>query len=233
MALTPSRYRKERGKTKHFDGFFDTALAICESSGHTDRDAILADLYFCLGAIAMDANDFETSRMHKEKSFDLVFSICKELGVEDERLYLAYAERGISRTQDQRYAEGEADMKEALRLRKSFGNYIPRSGEANLGWALLAQGKYEECDELLLESLALREAALGKDDRESARTGLLLYLVGNLRAKQGKWDESFEYHQRAWEHIRETVGERDSYTARAAYKVAEHLLREGRLEEAM
>ncbi|OAA66342.1 tetratricopeptide repeat protein [Akanthomyces lecanii RCEF 1005] len=226
-------YQKERGKTKGFDGFFDTALAICETSVHADRDAILADLYFCLGAIAMDASDFDASRIYKEKSFNLVFSICEDLGVEDERLYLAYAERGISRTQDQRYTEAEADMKEALRLRKSFGNYIPRAGEATLGWILLEQGKYEECEALLQQSLALREAALGKDDRESARTGLLLYVVGNLRSEQGKWEESFEYHQRTWKHMRETVGERDSYTARAAHKVAEHLFREGRMEEAI
>ncbi|ATY63318.1 hypothetical protein A9K55_008959 [Cordyceps militaris] len=226
-------YRKERGMAKAFDGFFDTALGICHSSSHVDRDAILADLYFCLGAISMDASDFEASRLYKEKSFDLVFSICRGLGVEDERLYLAYAERGISRTQDKRYAEAEADFSEALRLRKSLGNYIPRSGEANLGWALLAQGKYQECEELLLQSLALREAALGKDDRESARTGLILYVLGNLRAKQERWDDSFEYHGRAWTHMRETVGERDSYTARTAHKVAEHLLREGRMQEAI
>ncbi|EGX88664.1 tetratricopeptide repeat domain containing protein [Cordyceps militaris CM01] len=226
-------YRKERGMAKAFDGFFDTALGICHSSSHVDRDAILADLYFCLGAISMDASDFEASRLYKEKLFDLVFSLCQGLGVEDERLYLAYAERGISRTQDKRYAEAEADFSEALRLRKSLGNYIPRSGEANLGWALLAQGKYQECEGLLLQSLALREAALGKDDRESARTGLILYVLGNLRAKQERWDDSFEYHGRAWTHMRETVGERDSYTARTAHKVAEHLLREGRMQEAI
>lgn len=181
----------------------------------------------------MDASDFATSRIHKERSFDLVAKICKELGTEDERLYLAYAERGISRIQDRRYEEGEADLKEALRMRKSFGNYIPRSGEANLSWSLLAQGKLEECNTLLLDSLAGREKALGKDDRESVRTGLIFYALGNLRAAQNQWDESFEYHQRAWRHMRATVGERDFYTANVTHKIAEHLIRLGRNEEAM
>jgi len=45
----------------------------------------------------MDASDFDKSRTYKELSFALVFKICKELGSADERLYLAYAERGISR----------------------------------------------------------------------------------------------------------------------------------------
>lgn len=167
-------YQKERGRTKEFDGFFATARSICESSTHADRDSLLADIYFCLGAIAMDASDFDTSRIYKERSLDLVSGICKELGTTDERLYLAYAERGISRIQDRRYEEGEADLKEALRIRKALGNYVPRSGEANLSWALLAQGKLEECNTLLLESLAGREKALGKNDRESVRTGLIL-----------------------------------------------------------
>ena len=181
----------------------------------------------------MDASDFDSSRIHKERSFDLVFKICEQLGSADERLYLAYAERGISRIQDRRFEEGEADLKEALRIRKALGNYIPRSGEANLSWALLAQGKLAESSTLLLDSLAGREKALGKNDRESVRTGLILYVLGNVRAAQNRWDESFEYHQRAWHHMRATVGERDFYTANVAHKIAEHLFRSNRSEEAM
>ncbi|CAG8930119.1 unnamed protein product [Penicillium salamii] len=226
-------YQKERGRTKQFDGFFETALNISETSTHADRDAILADIYFCLGAIAMDASDFDTSRVNKELSLDLVSNICKELGTADERLYLAYAERGISRIQDKRYAEGEADLKKALEMRKTLGNYVPRSGEANLSWALLAQGKLEECNTLLLDSLAGREKALGKDDRESVRTGLILYALGNLRAAQNQWEESFQYHQRAWQQIRATVGDRDFYTANVIHKIAEHLIRTHRSDEAI
>lgn len=227
------RYQKERGRWNDFDGFFETALGICETSTHPNRDSVLADIYFSLGAVAMDSNDFDSSRTYKEKSLDLVSKICNELGTVDERLYLAYAERGISRTQDKRYAEGEADLKYALEIRKSLGNYVPRSGEANLSWCLLAQGKLDECNTLLLESLAGRERALGVNDRESVRTGLILYVLGNLRAVEGKLDESYEYHQRAWKHMLETVGERDFYTANITHKIAEHLMRLGEHEKAM
>lgn len=79
-----TRYQKDRGRMKHFDGFFDTALTICESSTHADQEALLADIHFCLGAIAMDASDFDASRDHKEYSLDLVSKICKELGTADE-----------------------------------------------------------------------------------------------------------------------------------------------------
>ena len=179
----------------------------------------------------MDASDFDKSRIYKELPFALVSNICKELGTADERLYLAYAERGISRIQDKRYEEGEADLKEALRIRIALGNYVPRSGKVNPSWSLLAQGKLEECDELLSETLASMERALGKDDRESVRTGLVLYALGNLGAAQNRSDESFEFHQRAMRHMRPTVSEKDFYTANVAHKTAEHLIRLGRSEE--
>ncbi|KAM0737941.1 hypothetical protein ACQRIT_007945 [Beauveria bassiana] len=181
LLIEAAWYQKERGRTKHFDGFFGSAQSICEISTHPDRDSVLADIFFCLG----------------------------------------------------RYEEGETDLKEALRIRKSLGNYIPRSGEANLSWALLAQGKLEECNALLLDSLAGREKALGKEDRESVRTGLILYALGNLRAAQKEWGESFEYHRRAWRHMCATVGEKDFYTANVAHKLAEHLNRAGQRDEAI
>lgn len=73
----------------------------------------------------MDASDFDTSRIHKERSFNLVLKICKELETVDERLYLALAKQGISHIQDKRYKEGETDLKEVLWVRKALGNYIP------------------------------------------------------------------------------------------------------------
>ncbi|PON30776.1 tetratricopeptide repeat domain-containing protein [Trichoderma gamsii] len=126
----------------------------------------------------------------------------------------------IRSSQDKRYEEGEAHLKKALRIRKALGNYIPRSGEANLSWSLVAQGKLEECNTLLWDSLAGRGKALGKDDREPVRTGLILYSLGNLRAAQDKWDESFEYHQRALRHMLATVGEKDFYTAQSPTRLS-------------
>jgi hypothetical protein len=52
----------------------------------------------------------------------------------------SHAEQGISRIQDRRYEEDEADLKAA---------HIPRLGEANLSRALPVQGKLEECNQQL------------------------------------------------------------------------------------
>jgi hypothetical protein len=90
-----------------------------------------------------------------------------------------------------------------------------------------------ESNRLLLESLASREAALGKNDTESMRTGQILSVLGNLYAAKGQWDESFEYHQRVRHQMRGTLRDRDFYIANGNHKVAEHLIRLGRKEEAM
>ncbi|KAI1923416.1 hypothetical protein LOZ58_004717 [Ophidiomyces ophidiicola] len=162
----------------------------------------------------MGSGNFDTSRIDKECSLEIVL-------------------KNLSRGWDRRYEEGEADLKEALRIHKALGNCIPRSGEANLDWALLAQGKLDECNALFLGSLAGREKALGKDDKESARTGLILYVLGNVHATQQLWDASFEYHQRALRHMIATVGEKDFYTANVIHKVAEHLIRLDENDEAL
>ncbi|KAJ6027966.1 tetratricopeptide repeat domain-containing protein [Penicillium herquei] len=78
--------------------------------------------------------------------------------------------------------------------KQTLGNYIPRSSKANLSWVLLAQGKLEECNILLLNSLAGREKALGKNNKESIQTGLILYALSNLCVAQNQWDNSFKYH---------------------------------------
>ncbi|KAF2709353.1 tetratricopeptide repeat domain-containing protein [Pleomassaria siparia CBS 279.74] len=216
-------YQKERGRTKDFDGFFETARSICESSTHADRDSLLADIYFCLGAIAMDASDLDKSRVYEELSLALVSKICSQLGTADERLYLAYAERGISRIQDKRYEEGEADLKEALRIRKALGNYVPRSGEVNLSWALLAQGKLEECSEVWVK---MTGNPSGQDWFCMHLAIFVLREIGGTTV----WtiiSEQCAICARRW------VSGISIYTANVAHKIAEHLIRLGRSEESI
>ena len=187
------RYQNERGRTKESDEFFNTARRIFEFSANPNQGSQLANIYFFLGGIAMNTSDFDKSRDYKERTFDLMSKICKKSQAADKRLYLAYTERAISRIQDKRYEEGEADLKNALRIRKNLGNCDPRSDEVNFGWVLLAHGKLGECNALPLDSLG-REKELGKDDRQSVRTRLILYVLGNLRTTHGQRDETIGEH---------------------------------------
>ena len=92
-----------------------------------------------------------------------------ELGTVDERLALCYSELSISLIQDGDYNQGIAVLVCSSNILMSMGPYVPTSREANLGLALMLQGRLSECETLLIESLAMREEALGKNDKESFR----------------------------------------------------------------
>ena len=167
--VTFRRYQSERGQTRGFDGFFTLAQDICDGCDDPRKDSLLNDIHFCLGAIAADTNDHTASREHKEKSLALQKKIFEELGTVDERLAICYCELSISRTQDRRYDEGVAALLRGRDILVSMGSYVPTSREANLGLAYMLQGRLSECETLLLESLEIREKALGKNDKESFR----------------------------------------------------------------
>lgn len=163
------RYQHERGQTRQFDGFFDLARILCEDADDDDRNAILSDIHFCLGAIAADSNDHTTSRQHKEASFKLQKAISDSIGSVDERLALCYSELSISLIQDGQLDEGIAALRREKEIRQSLGTYIPLSREANLALAYMLQGKYDLAESLLWESLKTREKLYGKNDKESFR----------------------------------------------------------------
>jgi hypothetical protein len=56
-------------------------------------------------------------------------------------------------------------------------------------------------------------------------TGILLYMLGTVRSKQGLLDEAFQYHQRALIQFRATGGDSDVDLGRACYKLTAHYLR--------
>lgn len=134
-----------------------------------DRDAILSDIHFCLGAIAANTNDHEASLLHKEESFRLQKAISDSLGTADDRLALCYSELAISRIQDGRLEEGVAALLREKEIRVALGTYVPLSREANLGLVYMLQGKLEAAESVLLQSLDTRVKILGKNDKESFR----------------------------------------------------------------
>ena len=136
---------------------------------HPDKDELLSNIYFCLGAIAADTNNHEASRRYKELSFDLQYKISLDIGKSGERLALAYSERSISRIQDGRLDEGIHDLKREKEIRVAMRTYVPLSREANLGLAYLLQGNLDKCEALLMDSLETRQKVLGKNDKESFR----------------------------------------------------------------
>ncbi|OAA48352.1 tetratricopeptide repeat domain containing protein [Beauveria brongniartii RCEF 3172] len=97
---------------------------------------------------------FTASRANKEQFLAAVSGLCSALSVEDKRLAIAYAERGVSRVQDSRY-DAVVGLGASIRINRKLhgGAYVPHATEANLAWALIAQARFEEADTLLAESL--------------------------------------------------------------------------------
>lgn len=113
-------------------------------------------------------------------------------------------------------------LRESMPGFKKMHNFSPLH---DLSLAYMQQEEYDKASKCLLEALEDREAALGRNDFESVRTGQLFYALGNVRARQGRLDESFAWHQKALVHYRATGGDSHYKTGIACFRVAEHHVR--------
>ena len=159
----------ERGRTRGFDNFFETAVSVCEPIDHPDRDCLLGNMYHILGTVHYETNDINRSRECMEKSLELQRKVCEEDGIVDERLAMAYAERGLTKMQDGHYEECIADYERDREIRESLGTYAPTSKEGNLASAYMALGNLEKADQVLTEAIRRRTELYGEMDKESHR----------------------------------------------------------------
>ena len=65
-----------------------------------------------------------------------------------------------------------------------------------------------------------------------SRTGITILTLGDVRASQGRWDESFKLHQNALRQYLASIGPFHHRTAAAHVKVAEHHVRLSQLQNA-
>jgi len=86
-------------------------------------------------------------------------------------------------------------------------------------------GKFEEAAETIEEAITDRETEFGQNDRLSSRTGLLYYILGNIRNSQGRLDEAYSLHHRAYLQCRQTAGESSLAALKCSQKLAEHYIR--------
>ncbi|KAH3953529.1 hypothetical protein HBH53_029800 [Parastagonospora nodorum] len=226
-------YQMERGRTRGFDNFFDTAIAVCEPLVHPDRDCLLGNIYHTLGQVNYENNNVDESRDCMEKSLELQRKVCEEDGIVDERLAMAYAERGLTKMQHGLYEEGIADYEKDREIRESLGTYAPTSKEGNLASAYMALGKLDRADHILTEAITRRIELYGERDKESFRAGWLAYTLGRLRNLQGRYDESLAAHHQALSCFRDTIGDTHPKAALVRHKIAEHYDRLGQHENAI
>ncbi|KAL9010326.1 MAG: hypothetical protein Q9173_004727 [Seirophora scorigena] len=81
-----------------------------------------------------------------------------------------------------------------------------------------------EAERCFFTALGDRRAKYGVDDTRGARAGVLLSNIGDLHCRQHKWQDGYEYHERAHRSLTGAVGDDHLLTLRARVKVARDLI---------
>ena len=152
------------------DDFFDLAMDICEHSEEPEASSILVDIHFCLGTIASETNEHNTSLYHKQRALGLQLEIRQKFDVVDLRLARCYSEIGVAHTVGGNYDAAAEAFLESISIEKQLGVY-PYNwvAEVNLGLAYIQDGSLDKADQLLTATQERREKLFGKMDTESYR----------------------------------------------------------------
>lgn len=173
-------------------------------------------------------------------------------------LAMGYATVAMALMVNNQFDEAIEQAERALQMYFSFDLYkdwktIPFFAVAHAGWSLWSVGRYEEAEKLLFTAVEAEKArnasysygygsilqyhtsissvCFRADMLCWNRLGGILLPLGNVQASLGKHDEAFVSHQAALDMFYAANG--NNYkTAQARLKVAEHLSRKGRFQEA-
>ncbi|KAK0628369.1 hypothetical protein B0T17DRAFT_614298 [Bombardia bombarda] len=244
-------YYHERGHSSDAVPFFDSAFKICESIRpfledsttavaerlRTRLDDVLLELHHNMGSVGTETNDPQSTMKHFkicndmmiEKSGDKIISIGQ-----DRRLAVSWNELGNAYMMNHMWEKGEECFNNCIKSFSRLEGFIPTDSVAykNLGLVYWLTGRNEAAEEALLIGLRQREDVYGVDDSESFFTGSFLHALGNVKESQGDLVESFKYHKRALRHHERTIGKNHHRTGDIHVRVADHLLRDGKLADA-
>ncbi|EME81309.1 uncharacterized protein MYCFIDRAFT_95554, partial [Pseudocercospora fijiensis CIRAD86] len=219
------------------------AKSVFESLPETEtRDIqamdIISDIYYGLGAWANETNHGEECLTFNKSLVALRCNLMKRGEPLSLRTAMAYNQRGTGHMMVKDYASAIEDFTSSrahfktLRLEVKCADSIPT---VNLAVAHWLTGDLTTANDLLENGLAAREAAFGKDDTDSFRTGRFLHTLGNLRSDQSAMasdpaervalmEESYRYHQRALSQYQATIGIHHHRTADVCHRVADHCI---------
>ncbi|GLI79324.1 hypothetical protein PoHVEF18_007654 [Penicillium ochrochloron] len=99
--------------------------------------------------------------------------------------------------------------------------------QINVGFVRGYFGQYDEASQIFDAALKDRHAELGQDDYSSFVNGKLYLGWGNVRAAQGRLDESFKLHVKCLEHYKRSVGNFHHRTGDGCVKASDHFSRTG------
>ncbi|EHK24082.1 uncharacterized protein TRIVIDRAFT_67712 [Trichoderma virens Gv29-8] len=234
-------YCFERGVPHESKPFYRLAEGICRSLQQTSPTQKVAELlrecHNNQGSAANETNSPQESLRHnliwlslmrERKSSDGKQIIDYELGC-------AYNEVGVAYAMNNMYPLAIDSFKESISTYMS----IPDYDEKWLGWPLpnigmmyWIQGNHKLALKALHRMRNIYEAAYGRDDRQSFKTGKVLYGIGNVYLSLGDLEYALGYHFRALSQWSETLGRGHHRIGDVSHKIAQDLMGLGQFERA-
>ena len=146
---------------------------MCESlpdeSKREERDSLVVDIHFCLGAIAAETNDLERSDYYKKSALDKQTAVSQRLDTLDVRLTRSQSEYAIALIVKEEYDAAIELFRLSIKTDKTLGAYPYNwTAEINLGLAYILKGDFRMADEVLVAAQARREEMYGSMDTMSS-----------------------------------------------------------------
>ncbi|KAF2115388.1 hypothetical protein BDV96DRAFT_687329 [Lophiotrema nucula] len=245
LLVDVGRYIYERGGFTDAVLFNNMAQLICESLKLRMLEAMeipkgttvaldhinysLVEITYNRGCISQEVNEPVEALTHHILFNKLMIKECKDSGTEDIRLGISWNELGSGYMLNGNWKKGEECYLQAIAEMRKLTHFTPTHISlplANLGLSYWLQGDFARSISVLDEGLGAREEEFGHDDRVSFITGRFLCALGNVKS-------NVEYHKRALEHYKSTLGIRHRRTADLFTKVAEHGIILGQFEIAI
>ncbi|KAI1669670.1 Tetratricopeptide repeat [Pyrenophora tritici-repentis] len=233
-------YVFERGLIAELRSFCTLALKIGQRLQHgpaVSADRVVRESHSYLGIAAAETNEHSFSMVHKQKWLDILLTRQDGNGelLEDYELGYAYNEIGVA------YANNDMldDAANAFTRSIEIFQTSPTFEDTNLGWpqpnlgfVYWLQGKFDKAEEVLVEILDIHAAEWGVDDTTSFKTGKILYALGNVLEDQERFQESQNFHERAHEQYKVTLGLVHHRMGDICCRLARHCMRQGLHDDA-
>ncbi|KAL6699331.1 hypothetical protein J3F84DRAFT_182702 [Trichoderma pleuroticola] len=234
-------YCFERGLPHESKPFYRLAQSICEALQQTSPShkvaKLLRESHNNQGSAANETNNPQESLHHNLTWISLMLEWISSDGQQkiDYELGCAYNEVGVAYAMNNMYSLALDSFEKSVSTYKSLPDY----DEKWLGWPLpnigmvyWIQGNHKSALEILHRMREIYETAYGRDDRQSFKTGKVLYGIGNVYLSLGDLEHALEYHLRALSQWSETLGTGHHRVGDVSHKIAQDLMGQGRFEKA-
>lgn len=233
-------YLLEKGFVQQSKSYYQLAQKICENSPNRYDDNVALTLRMAhnnMTSAAAETNERKDCLDHALIWMEMSRQLKNEAGdpLVDYELAIVFNETGVAYGMNEKWDQAADFFIRSIKVMKGLENYEPTMlgwPQPNLGLIYWVQGKYNEAEIVLNEILEIHLLAFGRDDTQTFKPGKILHALGNLYWSKGSFDESLDFHIRAFKQYMVTQGSHHHRTADVRHRLAMHFMRLNKLKEA-